>query len=133
MGWRCPTAKVLGTGKIKDYKLTFKRVATIEPSQKQEVPVAVWSIEEKDEIALDRYEGYPTLYRKEMIEVVLDNGEKVEAMVYIMNNGNPDLPHKNYLKTIIQGYHDVGFDIVYLKEAIEDTKTNYLSHIKNRV
>ena len=133
MGWRCPTAKVLGTGKILDYKLTFKVVATIEPCQKQEVPVAVWRIEEKDEIALDSYEGYPHLYRKEMIDVVLDNGEKIEALVYILNRGNPELPHKNYLKLIIQGYHDVGLDTIYLREAIEDTKVNYLNFIRNRV
>ena len=42
MGWRCPTAKVIGIGKILDYKLTFRHVATIEPSEKSEVPVAVW-------------------------------------------------------------------------------------------
>ena len=49
MGWRCPTASVVGTGKIIDYKLTFRRVATIEPCVKCEVPVAVWKIEDSDE------------------------------------------------------------------------------------
>ena len=122
MGWRCPTASVVGTGKIIDYKLTFRRVATIEPSLKDEVPVAVWKIEDSDERALDRYEGYPTLYRKEMIDVEMDNGEKVKAMVYIMNYGNPAMPYKEYLNTIIKGYEDVGLDPSYLLAAIEDTK-----------
>ena len=122
MGWRCPTASVVGTGKIIDYKLTFRRVATIEPCQKQEVPVAVWKIEDSDEKALDRYEGYPSLYRKEMIDVEMDDGTKVKAMVYIMNYGTPAMPYKDYINTIIQGYEDVGFDIAYLVEAIEDTK-----------
>ena len=31
----------------------FRRVATIEPCVKQEVPVAVWKIEDSDEKALD--------------------------------------------------------------------------------
>ena len=122
MGWRCPTASVVGTGKIIDYKLTFRRVATIEPNIKSEVPVAVWKIEDSDERALDRYEGYPTLYRKEMIDVEMDNGEKVKAMVYIMNYGNPAMPYKEYLNTIIKGYEDVGLDPSYLLAAIEDTK-----------
>jgi gamma-glutamylcyclotransferase (GGCT)/AIG2-like uncharacterized protein YtfP len=122
MGWRCPTASVVGTGKIIDYKLTFRRVATIEPCVKKEVPVAVWTIEDSDEKALDRYEGYPHLYRKEMIDVEMDNGEKVNAMVYIMNYGEPAMPYKQYIDTIIKGYEDVGLDPSYLIEAIEDTK-----------
>ena len=122
MGWRCPTASVVGTGKIIDYKLTFRRVATIEPCIKKEVPVAVWTIENSDEKALDRYEGYPHLYRKEMIDVEMDNGEKVKAMVYIMNYGEPAMPYKQYIDTIIKGYEDVGLDPSYLIEAIEDTK-----------
>lgn len=122
MGWRCPTASVVGTGKIIDYKLTFRRVATIEPSIKQEVPVAVWKIEDSDEKALDRYEGYPNLYRKEMIDVEMDDGTKIKAMVYIMNYGEPGLPYKEYLNTIIKGYQDVGLDPSYLEEALIDTK-----------
>lgn len=122
MGWRCPTASVVGIGKITDYKLTFRRVATIEPSIKSEVPVAVWKIENKDERALDRYEGCPTLYRKEMIDVEMESGETIQAMVYIMNYGSPELPPRDYLNTIIEGYMDVGLDTTYLNEAIEDTK-----------
>ncbi len=122
MGWRCPTASVVGTGKIIDYKLTFRRFATIEPCEKCEVPVAVWKIEESDEKALDRYEGYPTLYRKEMIDVEMDNGEKLNAMVYIMNYGKPSMPYKEYINTIIKGYEDTGLDPSYLIAAIEDTK-----------
>lgn len=64
MGWGCSTASVVGTGKIIDYKLTFRRVETIEPCVKCEVPVAVWEIEDSDEKALDIYEGYTHLYRK---------------------------------------------------------------------
>ena len=122
MGWRCPTASVVGTGKILDYKLTFRRVATIEPCLKEEVPVAVWKIEDSDEKALDRYEGYPHLYRKEMIDVEMDDGSKVNAMVYIMNTGQPAMPYKEYLNTIIKGYQDVGLDPSYLVAAVEDTK-----------
>lgn len=122
MGWRCPTAKVVGIGKILDYKLSFRGVATIEPEEKKEVPVAVWEIQESDEKALDVYEGYPTLYRKEPIKVQMKDRE-IEGMVYIMNSGYPSLPGKRYLDIIKQGYYDVGLDLYYLQEALEDTKS----------
>ena len=69
MGWRCPMAKVVGIGVIENYQLLFNGVATIVPEEKAEVPVAVWEIQPRDEQSLDRYEGYPTLYRKEDIKV----------------------------------------------------------------
>ena len=59
MARRCPTAKVVGIGKLKEYQLTFRGVATIEPVSGAETPVGVWEITPKDEMALDRYEGYP--------------------------------------------------------------------------
>lgn len=62
------------------------------------------------------------MYRKEMIDVELESGKTLKAMVYIMNYGKPSLPYKEYLNTIIKGYEDVGLDPSYLLEAIEDTK-----------
>lgn len=64
MKMRCPTAKVMGTAVIKDYELLFKgsltgAYLTIEPKEGSEVPVAVWTVTEADEEALDRYEGCP--------------------------------------------------------------------------
>lgn len=122
MARRCPTAKVYGIGKIKDYQLTFRCVATIEPEKDKEVPVGVWEIQPSDEISLDRYEGYPSLYRKEDIKVTMADGTEVTAMVYIMNRGLPDYPNASYYRTIEEGYENCGLDTLYLKEALEDTK-----------
>ena len=52
-------------------------VATIEPSKNGKVPVLLWDIEPSDEVALDRYEGYPWLYRKEIITAIFE-GESIE-------------------------------------------------------
>jgi hypothetical protein len=46
----CPTAKVVGGS----------------------VPVLVWELTPADEAMLDRYEGFPFLYRKETVRVRLD-------------------------------------------------------------
>lgn len=120
MGVRCPTAKVVETTVIKDYQLTFKNVATIEPKQGSEVPIVVWDIDEQSEKALDKYEGYPYLYRKEYIEIVI-NGKTEKGMVYIMNKGEPAYPNRYYYDVILQGYNDVGLDTAYLEDAIKDT------------
>lgn len=120
MARRCPTARVIGTTNLKDYKLTFRRVATIEPQKDSIVPVAIWEIDAKSEKALDLYEGYPRLYRKEFLDIEL-NGEKTKALVYIINIGEPQLPDRYYYNVILQGYHDVGLDTVHLENALKDT------------
>lgn len=120
MAFRCPTAKVYGCGMIRNYKLVFNRVASIEPSDGMSVPVAVWMIDDACEKALDRYEGYPNMYRKDMIEVEMFDGEKVEAMIYIMNSNKRCLPSLAYYKTIEWGYDDVGLDKSYLTEALKE-------------
>ena len=84
MSYRCPTAKVVGTAVLRNWRLLFCGVATIERYKGGEVPVLVWDIQPKDERALDIYEGYPQLYRKETVRVTL-NGKQVKAMIYIMN------------------------------------------------
>ena len=49
MALRCPDAKVVGTGEIKDYELLFRgnrngAVATVEPKKGESVPVLIWEI-----------------------------------------------------------------------------------------
>ena len=41
MAYRCPEAKIVGTGKINDYKLVFRYHADIEKSVGSYVPVLV--------------------------------------------------------------------------------------------
>ena len=123
MNYRCPTAKVVDTAVVTDYQLMFRgqdgfAVATIEPSDGAEVPVMVWNLQEADEKALDLYEGYPSFYRKEMMTVNV-NGEPTEAMVYVMNDGEPfGNPSRKYLNTIIRGYEMAGFNKDTLFDAL---------------
>lgn len=122
MARRCPKAKVVGIGNLKDYQLTFRRVATIEPEKGAITPVGVWEITPADERALDIYEGYPSYYRKETVTVEMYDGTERQAMVYIMNSGAPMMPPSSYYDTIEQGYNDVGLDLKYLKAALDDTR-----------
>ena len=122
MRHRCPYAIPIGVATLADYRLLFRgghhsAVATIEPYMGGNVPVLLWEITPRDEEALDRYEGWPHLYRKEMITVEL-NGEPVEAMVYIMNGGDLGQPSSYYLNAITEGYVSAGFDTAVLDEAL---------------
>jgi len=127
MAKRCPTAKVLGASEIKNYALVFRggrhgAVATIEPCEGSSVPVLLWEITQKDEKALDIYEGYPSFYGKETMELPLDGGT-VPAMVYIMTPGHRlGYPSDFYYNTILEGYKSAGFDLIVLEQALDYTE-----------
>jgi len=120
MARRCPRAKMAGKTFIEDWQLTFRVHATIEPRDKARVPVGVWEITEECERQLDRYEGYPTYYTKETMSIKL-GGKEVDAIVYLMNGGNPAMPHQNYAESIWEGYKDFDLDYHYLEAAMKDT------------
>ena len=76
MALRCPDAKMIGTGKIRDYKLVFRFHADIEKSKGSYVPVLVWKISEVDEKRLDIYEGVSSgYYHQEEVKVLMDQKE----------------------------------------------------------
>ena len=102
MAGRCPTAKVVGSTVMRNWRLVFNGVASIERCKGGKVPVLVWDIQPKDEEALDIYEGWPRLYRKETVRITL-NGKQVRAFVYIMNNNRPSPPGSSYYNTIREG------------------------------
>ena len=116
MQQRCPTAEVLGTSTLLGYRLVFNGVATIEPDPDRSVPVLLWDIKPADEPPLDRYEGFPHLYRRETVQVEL-NGKTVDAMVYIMNSGGIAPPSPYSYDVIRQGYDMNGLDTAVLKQA----------------
>ena len=127
MKYRCPTAKLLGTGEIRDYELQFKGAmnnayATIAPHEGSTVPVAVWELQPEDERSLDRYEGYPSHYFKRDIPVTV-NGKEMSAMAYIMNlNMSFGLPSLHYFGVVCEGYSDCGFGIKLLNQALHKSE-----------
>lgn len=126
MAFRCPGAKLKGVSEIEGYRLIFKgsktgAYATIEKEEGHKVPVVVWEIEPTDEYSLDRYEGFPTFYYKEWIELNLD-GEKIQGMVYMMDHDRKlGQPSYHYYKTLEDAYERFGFDKAILEKALEDS------------
>lgn len=135
MALRCPTAKVVGASVIHNHRLRFRGdlqtgLATIEPFRGGSVPVLIWELQAEDEMTLDIYEGWPHLYRKEMVQVEF-NGAIISAMTYIMNGAKPYvLPSLRYLNTIREGYQSAEFDTAILyKAALDSTKTQEDIHM----
>lgn len=125
MKYRCPHSKVVGTSKIKDYELEFRGVATIVPSKGAAVPVLIWELDERDLPTLNRYEGYPRLYRQEELSFEL-SGKTCTSMAYLMNCGELAPPTHQYYNTILQGYRENGLDEKYLQTALENSL--YIEH-----
>lgn len=127
MAYRCPNAVPLTTGTLNSYELTFRRggYANIEPKKGASVPILLWEITQNCECSLDRYEGYPTFYTKQTVEVETDNGV-FETMVYVMTDksrGDYELPRADYYYGIRDGYKDNGMPIAELEQALENCKS----------
>ena len=124
MAYRCPTAKAVGTTNLVGYKLAFRGARTgsyltIDDDPNSLVPVAVWKVTKRDEMALDRYEGYPSHYIKKDV-VVWVNGSAVKAFVYIMQPKPYGIPSDFYVDTCMRGYKDFGLDEYYLNKALRE-------------
>lgn len=129
----CPKAKVIGNGELLGYKLTFRGrnagFVNVEVDDKENVPIVLWAITKECEMELDRYEGYPKFYKKEVVTIKTVDGEQT-AMMYAMNKsyeGMPAMPSENYFEIIRQGYQDHAINTEYLTKVlkmVQDEITN---------
>lgn len=129
MKCRCPSSIRVGTGFIDGYRLMFKgsktgSYLTIEKAKGYKVPVGVFKVSDCDEIALDRYEGYPDFYYKKEIEIDYLSLKKKEtkhtkAFIYIMHEERKlGIPTNYYLGVCLHGYLTFHFDTKLLEEAL---------------
>ena len=123
MAKHCPTAKLIGTAELKNYRLAFRgsragALVTIEKAKGSIVPALLWEISTQDEAALERWFGVPELYRKATIKVRRD-GAPVDALIFILIRGKPqNKPSAFYYSTLLEGYTAAGFDTQMLKAAV---------------
>lgn len=114
MAFRCPAARPLYDVELTGWQLDFCRHATITRRPGTRLAAAVWQITAECETALDRFEGFPTYYRKETVTVA-----NRPVMVYVMNNAVPQTPTAGYLRCLAQGYEDWGLDLDLLWQAYD--------------
>ena len=123
MKMRCPDAIEVGKFFLPDWRLVFRGVADIEKADGFQVPVGAWEITNKCEKALDRYEGFPVLYRKQYFK----SGDK-RYMAYVMNRNGYARPPQMYYEAIKQGFEDFSLPMEYLTEALKHSLNNHGSN-----
>lgn len=111
MAFRCPDAVPVGVAELKNHKLIFRRVADVVPEGNRDSKVTgvVWRITKQCLKSLDRYEGYPRLYQRKTVTVLMD-GKHVKAMMYYMVKGEVETPSREYWKGILRGYFQFGLE-----------------------
>lgn len=120
MVYRCPEAKLLGPSVLDGWRLMFKgsqsgNYATIERDEKCKTPVLVFDISNRDEVYLDRYEGFPHFYYKDYLDVPGYG----TAMVYIMHEERlMGIPSQRYYDVLYKAYEEFSFDMSILEEAL---------------
>ena len=124
MAYRCPDARLIGTGYITGARLEFYLHATVERTddKRNRVPVAVWEINAKDEKSLDRYEGFPHYYIKDTWPVRMADGSEIEGMIYLMKMIRQSPPAQGYYMGIEDAYRKLGLRSqinTILKPALE--------------
>ena len=116
---RCPASQPLEASLLEGYMLVFKEVADIKSNPESSVPIGIYTITRACEKALDRYEGFPRLYRKEYFEMDLET-VSASVMIYTMNEDyGCGEPPRGYVEVIDEGYRDWGFDRASLDEGVK--------------
>lgn len=120
MASRCPAATPIGKAIACGKKRVFRGVADVIPGKPEDcVFGALWEITPACEKSLDRFEGYPRLYTKQMIHVwCAESQEVVRAMIYVMTSPKRPIapPSIFYHETIEQGTIDFGWPNSVRKE-----------------
>ena len=117
---RCPDSKPITKAILHDCKLVYRRgVATIEKSKGDKVYGALYHITDKGLEALDRYEGYPTLYYRYVVTVEVPYTRKQDVIAYIMPSTyklSPPVP--GYYNIIEEGYRNWGLPVEQLRDTL---------------
>lgn len=130
MKYRCPGIEPLGKGVLRGYRLSFRFYATIEKDLNSSIEVGVFRINDVHEKALDYYEGFPDLYRKELVDVEV--GElSVKALSYVMNEKNIPytMPESSYLIRCKEGYDAFHISTNQIEDAVLYTMNKILENM----
>ena len=113
----CPNARAAFTATLPNHKLIFTGwsrqwhggTASVKPFQGEKVIGGVYEISETDLRALDKFEGHPANCNRLNKMVITEDGDRIEAQVYIkLLQSEEAPPSREYLAIIQQGYRDWG-------------------------
>ena len=116
---RCKDSVPLIAGSLPGKLLSFSNVLTIEPHESESVVGGIYEVSQRDELALDRYEGHPRTYSKRHTHITL-NGERRTVFYYVLNPPYTwCAPVTYYYDIVKQGYKDWNLDVSLLQASYE--------------
>lgn len=122
---RCPNAKPMFKATLFNARMEFRKYADVAYEQKKRsfVKGVVYEVTKSDIKALDKYEGFPTFYKKVRCIVEGPCNKLHEAFMYKMQPDVRDLelPSKSYLDVISEGYFEWNMSTMPLSKAWEYT------------
>lgn len=120
---RCRTATNMGAAELPDWALTFRGVADVIPRKGAAVSGGLFKIDAACLKALDRYEGWPFLYVHRRVKVIDQNGDLIDAFIYVMNEKRQReiaMPGDWYFEVIREGFKDFHLNDRPLFEALRE-------------
>jgi len=125
---RIPSAERIDVARLHGYRLSFQVASTKDGSGKCDacpgaqgdlLPGVLYKIDPATKPVLDGYEGVGLEYRDTWLEVERDNGDKVEALIYLGTNIDPEVrPYPWYVEHVLRGAQE------------NDLPANYLAMIR---
>ena len=89
-------------------------VANIISDQSERVWGGLFKITDKHLLSLDKNEGYPKTYNRELMQVTNDAGARIEAWVYLRNGLNQGTPSQEYVLQILTGMRNCALPEDYI-------------------
>ena len=130
MDYRCPAARVVGVAVLRNHRLVMRGVADVSPDADACVHGVVWEITPECEASLDQFEGFPYLYGKRGVPVMLADGSEAECMMYYMRAQRGESPPSDgYYHTLAEGYRSHGISLRQLNRAVDDAATGFSSYM----
>lgn len=124
---RCPSAKKVGVGMLKDWEMEFRSVANISRAPNASVFGLVWKISKTDLERLDRYEGVGDgSYDRHLVKakVKTPTGPRmIDTYIYVMTEESKGYrghagPKETYRHTMQTGYAANGLPVAQIASAV---------------
>lgn len=131
---RCPTACLVGPARLERHELAFRgysgrwggSVATVRPSPSGIVNGLLYALRQRDLEQLDKFEGVPHAYVREVRLVRAEDGRRRKAQIYLLVGPLKGIalgPGDEYLVQIRRAYQAYGFDERALASAASTCQT----------
>jgi len=133
MKQRCPSAVFVSGATLHGFLRCFPQrserwhggVAGVTAAPDESVEGVVYQLSDSDLLVLDGYEGVDSgRYKREAVEVVLENGGSITAWIYYatMGNGQHYPPSSDYIDTLLKGA---------VEHRLSEETVQYIVTIKN--